>query len=206
MSHKQQSEQVSALIDAELSDQELDAVLAQLSDPALQSDWATYQQIGDILRSDDLAFQFSADFNQRLSARLAEEPGMIAAPKRTVTATLTQRYWWAGGGFAVAAMLSWLFLPVLQQQELAPQLAQQSGVNAINRVNPGAPTLARASATRADEVKTAAESGRNPEEMQILRDSRLDSYLMAHQRYSPSLNQSGAYVARANVTNAASAK
>ncbi len=195
-----QLEQISALMDAEVSDQELDAVLAQLADAEGQADWAVYQQIGDLLRSDDLAYEFSADFNQRLSQRLAEEP-TILAPKARVAATSGLRhYLWGGGGFAVAAMLSWLFIPALQHQQAEPGLNQQI---ALSQTRSAEPALTRAStAVAAPAAKVSADN----EELQILRDPKLDSYLMAHQRYSPSLNQGAAYVSRANVVNAASAK
>lgn len=206
MSHKLQSEQISALIDAELPDHEIDALLQQLADPENQADWAIYQQIGDVLRSDDLACEFSADFTQRFAARLAAEPAIIAAPRPSKSSPTPQRYWWAGGGFAVAAMLSWLFLPMLSEPTPSTQLAQHSSATQLNRVSQAGVLVQRATNSRASEAKADTDSERNPEELQLLRDPKLDSYLMAHQRYSPSLNQPGAYVARANVTNAASAK
>jgi len=208
MNDKQkQLEQISALIDAELSDQELDAALAQLADAESQADWALYQQIGDVLRSDDLAYEFSADFNQKLMQRLAEEPTVLAPSARTPNRGRLAHLLWGSGGFAVAAMLSWLFLPALQHQPAAPAGAEQLALSGSTKSAQSPASITRASSQlNSATVKNTADAERAVEDLQVLRDPKLDSYLMAHQRYSPSLNQSGVYVSRTNVVNATSDK
>jgi len=47
-------EQISALADGELVDQQIDIALAVLRKPEEQVTWDLYHQIGDVLRSDEM--------------------------------------------------------------------------------------------------------------------------------------------------------
>ena len=70
---KKMRELVSALVDGEISDADLELAFASLMSSEGQQAWATYQQIADTLRHPD-APPLSDDFAARLAARLAAEP------------------------------------------------------------------------------------------------------------------------------------
>ena len=55
-------ERISAFADGECDDAHVDIVLAALREGAGKADWEIYHQIGDVLRSDDMAVQMSSGF------------------------------------------------------------------------------------------------------------------------------------------------
>jgi sigma-E factor negative regulatory protein RseA len=90
-------ERVSALMDGELSDEEAASMLSELkSDEVFMRHWRDYHLIADAMRGRP---QLSADFEARLSARLAQEP--------TVLAPIMKRHWKPGSlALSVAASFS----------------------------------------------------------------------------------------------------
>jgi len=69
------NEQVSQLMDGEADDAEAQRFFSALQDPEMQREWHTYHLIGDVLRDTSVV---SDDFMGRFSARLAEEPTVLA--------------------------------------------------------------------------------------------------------------------------------
>ena len=184
-------EQISALADGELSDAYVDMALAALRQADGRDAWDVYHQIGDIMRSDDMALTMSADFSTRMAARLDAEPAIIAAPL-AVTSQPSEQIAVGGGqpvrvgvigvrrtikrfalpGMAAAAVAAAAFIITPQAVVVSGPAAQQM-------------TLASASAVSDDHVVTHAG--------EVLRDSRMDEYLTAHQRFSPSLYSAAQY-------------
>ncbi|SFB82060.1 sigma-E factor negative regulatory protein [Collimonas sp. OK412] len=184
-------EQISALADGELSDAYVDMALAALRQADGRDAWDVYHQIGDIMRSDDMALTMSADFSARMAARLDAEPAIIAAPL-AVTSQPSEQIAVGGGqpvrvgvigvrrtikrfalpGMAAAAVAAAAFIITPQTVVVSGPAAQQM-------------TLASASAVSDDHVVTHAG--------EVLRDSRMDEYLTAHQRFSPSLYSAAQY-------------
>ncbi|WP_016833545.1 sigma-E factor negative regulatory protein, partial [Herbaspirillum lusitanum] len=78
-------EQISALADGELVDAHVSVALAVLRQPDEQATWDLYHQIGDVMRSEEMAFSLSDGFAAKMSARLDAEPTIIA-PQLTTTA------------------------------------------------------------------------------------------------------------------------
>ncbi|MBV8665693.1 MAG: sigma-E factor negative regulatory protein [Burkholderiaceae bacterium] len=203
--NKMGRENISALMDNELSDQELEAALASLPDlPADERDtWDLYHQIGDVMRSEDMAQTFSSGFSARLAARLEAEPVVVApaalrqvrerpngqgkpgfavprfalpvaAAAALALATYINPHWWNGTAEAPAGMAR---VETPQNITLAASNGAVAVADARNRAreNPadGAPDTAKGAV--------------------MLRDPRIDEYLLAHQRYSPSLYSTAQY-------------
>ena len=100
-------QQVSAFADGELPDRDVEATLAVLTAPGGRSDWDMYHQIGDTLRSETMALPLSAGFTDRLAARLAAEPPLLA-PRRRLRDRLSRA--WPMAVTAMAAALTGLVI------------------------------------------------------------------------------------------------
>lgn len=160
------------------------------SDPAARADWHTYQLIGDVLRSDDLASTPARDaaFLAGLRERLAAEPAVLApAPVAPAAA--------AGAARAAEA-------PIVRarraQRWLMPAAAAAgfvavAGVLVVTRTaGPGAADEAWMAGVRApagaQTVSLPAGGGAAPQgqalviEGRLIRDPRLDAYLDAHRQ------------------------
>jgi sigma-E factor negative regulatory protein RseA len=160
-------EQISAFADNELSDGHADIALAALRQQDGRDTWNLYHQIGDALRSDDLNTQLSADFAARMFARLdAEATIMVPADKRVNVAKEVSIRRFAMPGMAAAVAVA-AFLTV-------PQM-----------MTPNAPAVTAAVAP--ETIMVASKDG------DVLRDPRIDDYLLAHQRFSPSVYSSAQY-------------
>ncbi|WP_274381748.1 sigma-E factor negative regulatory protein [Noviherbaspirillum saxi] len=196
-------EHISALADGELADQQLDAALAELRDDDAQSDWAIYHQIGDLLRSDDMAVNISADFGARLAARLDAEPTIIAPAALNAQTQAdsaekaenlsntshgnmksTRKRWALPGMVAAAAMATVAFVATPQLMvALKGSSGSAEGTNLASRD----PSI-NAQANGATAVMTSSANGEI-----IMRDARIDDYLFAHQRFSPSVYSTAQY-------------
>ena len=66
---KMTHEHISAFADSELAEKEITRVLSSLRVPEQREAWDVYHRIGDILRSEDLAYEMRPD----AQAKMAEE-------------------------------------------------------------------------------------------------------------------------------------
>lgn len=182
-------EQISALADGELPGEHIDVALAALRNKEGKADWDIYHQIGDMLRSDDMDVNLSPGFASRLSARLDAEPTVMApvlAPlgERTASAASAgkARRWALPSMAAATAMATVAFFTT-------PQL-----MVALNgEAELSEPAIKMASGTEsAGMVAASAPDG------VVLRDPRIDDYLMAHQRISPSVYSTAQFARSAN--------
>lgn len=192
-------EQISAMADGELVDRQLDAALATLREKTAQDTWEIYHQIGDVLRSDDMAVTLSGGFAARMTARLDAEP-TIVAPTTHVGAddarssqqikgnVRSTRQWRVPGMVAAAAMAAVAFIAT-------PQLmvALQGGEDVVDKPMAilGEVTVPGKVAS-AGVQQTAVEISPVSEGV-VLRDPRIDDYLFAHQRFSPSVYSTAQY-------------
>jgi sigma-E factor negative regulatory protein RseA len=196
-------EEISAFADGELARHRCDEVARKLRQPAEQNCWNVYHQIGDALRSDDMANGLSSGFLMRLTARLDLEPAIISRPaekevvnpEMVIPLDAVQSLRVSGGrwtasrkffvpGLAAAAAVVYLGLPkVMVATNFAGsrpsiELAVQSGA-AGNKFS----------------GLMVAQNGNSPlpERAEVLRDSQMDEYLLAHQQFSPSLYSSAQF-------------
>lgn len=194
-------EQISALADGELADSQFAIALAALRNVDRQADWDTYHQIGDVLRSDDMAFAMSDDFSSRMAARLAAEPTIVApaparepqmAPQIAVASQaapvgLFRRF--AMPGMAAAAVATAVFVTtphlLVAKKDSAPGTG--AAIVMVANSSPAKPEARETVAVEANMVSLDQQDG------EVLRDPRIDEYLMAHQRFSPSVLSSAQY-------------
>ena len=138
--------------------------------------WQAYQLIGDVLRSDDLACAPARDraFLQRLSARLDDEPAVLA-PRPLPVAAKGRPGWvmpvaLAAGVMALATVLVLAVGPDGGAAS-APTLAAAPAGGAQATVQPASTTVAEAM----------------PPGGRVVRDAQLDHYLRAHRDYAAAL-------------------
>lgn len=163
-------ERISAFADGECGDAEADIALAALHGEGEKADWELYHQIGDVLRSDDMAVGLSPGFSARMAARLEAEPlhmppEEIQSSRKTVRTENYRR--WALPGMAAAAAAAAIAFVATPQLLVATRTPQPEAAG----------TTMTASATDGT----------------VLRDERIDDYLLAHQRFSPSVFSTAQY-------------
>ncbi len=210
-------EQISALADGELVDAHVNMALTVLRQPEEQVTWDLYHQIGDVLRSEEMAFSLSDGFAAKMSARLDAEPTIIA-PQLTTTAAeqimvpvavndatasnvvrlapmrkrFVRRFVMPGAAAAAAIVAVVLVTGPQQSSTLAGASAPVAGTVATMATVTVPSAIATVAATSAAppggaSISSLAQQG------EVARDPRIDDYLLAHQRFSPSMYSSAQY-------------
>lgn len=195
-------EQISAFADGELADSHMELLLVALRQPEGRNTWDVYHQIGDVLRSEEMGFSLSSDFAARMASRLDAEPTIVAprvsqamTEQRQAAAVdaatakgLVRRF--AFPGVAAAAVATFALV-------VGPQLMTAFTGGALDG---GKPSLVAAKATGSQGISSApAMPGRlitttmAQQDGSVLRDPRIDDYLLAHQRFSPSVFSTAQY-------------
>lgn len=189
-------EQISAFADSELACQHVDMALAVLRQSEGRADWEIYHQIGDVLRSDDMALALSPGFAARMAARLEAEPTIVApviptqSEEQTVAAATVRRTtkrWAMPSMVAATAMAALAFITTPQ---LMVAMKSEPATGELTQVATSAP-IPEESAVVAASI---------PEGV-VLRDPRIDDYLLAHQRFSPSVYSTAQYARSATFSN-----
>lgn len=203
-------EALSALADGEAQSQEVARACAAWRDHAdARANWAAYQLIGDVMRSEDLAQASSGEaFLKNFRERLAQEPVVLAPSaaqaQRAVQEQVAARHQlkplkrraWAGpvgvaAGFVlvVGAMLSTQILPSGPQggdANLAQSGAVQGGVLSLANSGQWSASGFVPDASHATTLTLGGASFQQPGEVVLIRNPQLDQAL-AFQR----ANQSG---------------
>ena len=158
-------ERISALMDDEGSESELDRDMVRLrTDSVLRRTWDTYHLIGDALRGD-----VAPGLCARVSERLAAEPTVLAPQRRKVDARAAQIGLSAAAGVAGIALVAWLALP--QWQSEPRQVAAVPPPAAVAAV------VATPASPAASPVTPVAVG--------------VENYLLAHQRFSHAIAMQG---------------
>lgn len=176
-------ERISVFADGETSDDQLEIALADLRQDKGKASWALYHTIGDILRSDEMDTPLSASFSAGLAARLAAEPVLIAPHIANKSRQAgVRRFALPGVLAAAAAAVAFVGTPQLlvafQESKLAVPSVAVVGGGGVERT-----------------ALAGTQSG------SALRDQGIDEYLMAHQRFSPSVYSSAQYARSATFAN-----
>lgn len=197
--NKMTQEQISALVDDELADEYVDQALVALRKTDGRVAWDVYHQIGDVLRSDDMAHEFSPGFTARLMDKLDAEPTVVAPQAKPIP--VQQPMVAAGGIRAHSAAASFRRIAVPTAIAAAAAFALISSPQLLVAMKGGAsdkmapvmvaskekPATLEQVAARDVTVTTATQNG------VVLRDPRIDEYLLAHQRFSPAWNSTAQY-------------
>lgn len=156
-------EEISALMDGELEPSQAQSQLARLKqESALRERWHEFHLVGDAMRGERL---LSDGFNDRLSARLAQEPTVLAPrrfarPSRPLTYALS-----AAASVAAVAFVAWVALgptgPLSQQPGLTAAVSKPVPVPAV-----AVPDV--------------------PVQVSLPAEGAINAYLFAHQGFSPS--------------------
>jgi sigma-E factor negative regulatory protein RseA len=178
-------ERISALTDGELEGAQAELALAALHSPEARAQWDIYHRVGDMLRSSDMASDMSAGFAARMAAALEREPAIVAPAPASAgrhdgkhDPKHAKRRWLLPGMAAAAAAAAVAFVTT-------PHLLM------TEQNQPAMPAIASgATATQVAAVPVVPAAG--PEGV-VLRDARIDDYLLAHQRFSPSVFSAAQY-------------
>ena len=116
---------ISALMDGELAGQDAQGALEALRiEGEARESWRTYHLISDSMRDSRL---LSAGFAARLSARLAEEPTVLAPRARPI---LEQRRWQVLSAAASIAAVGFVSLAFFSQEPAVPAPQAAAGAAA----------------------------------------------------------------------------
>ncbi|MDY7578495.1 RseA family anti-sigma factor [Herbaspirillum sp. RTI4] len=205
--------QISALVDSEQLENSMHVSLAGLHNPDARAAWDVYHQIGDVLRSDDMAFSFSDKFSARMWGLLEAEPTYITLKDSIATAThlnstsvsgnnqssrMTRRI--AGSGVVTVIAVAALIFMVKPESSLHPVLTQV--MLPASATNPVWPTVSATPSNKSlflTADKLSADNEGLPglaslaQQGDVVRDPRIDNYLLAHQRFAPHPNNSTEY-------------
>lgn len=218
---KMTHEHISAFADSELTDQEFAAVLVALRDPVRREAWDVYHRIGDVLRSEDLAYEMRPQAQQRMTALLDAEP-IVFVPARTGNRSkrltpdfeqlaveqgstalmrIGKHFFRPGLAVAAAAAVAFFAAPPLM-------VAFNGWSSDVSRfASSGSPVMAavekgniklKASAATKDTVDTVAYVTDTSSSNAMLQDSNVDEYLFAHQRFSRSGYSNAQYASPAS--------
>jgi sigma-E factor negative regulatory protein RseA len=191
-------EDLSALIDGELGANHVQRLCtAWRNEPASRETWHAYSLIGDVLRSEDLASAGARDecFLRDFRRRLSVEP-VVLSPHSTapvldnmvpVASRLgSVRSWRAPAAMAAGLMVAVGAMVVTQVPQQSP-LAETAPLAAVSPSNSFGTTPA---APRVAVLNSPLDSSPAPTELvfdgQVIRDPRLDRYLLAHKQFSGS--------------------
>lgn len=152
------------------------------ADEDARRSWHAYHLIGDVLRSGDLANPPGRDraFLQRLSARLDDEPAVLAPARLPAAGPARRRQGWAVPAALAAGVMALATVLVL---ELGPSGGGTSVPNLA--ATPAVPTTVAGAAPPVAAPAAAPELA--PQGGRVVRDAQLDRYLRAHRDYATAL-------------------
>jgi sigma-E factor negative regulatory protein RseA len=176
-------EQLSALVDGEAEASEVQRACALWRDDAsLRTTWHSYQLIGDVLRSDQLASAASKDaaFLTGLRVKLAHEP-VVLAPEPAQASAPRSKVWRSSAAVAAGFVA---VIGVVSVMQFPGGSSTDGGLTAGGGVLVAPASLQTVSAgesgSNAGEPPSVVLNGR------LIRDARLDQYLAVHKKFGGS--------------------
>ncbi|MCW8907736.1 MAG: sigma-E factor negative regulatory protein [Sedimenticola sp.] len=167
------NEQVSALLDDELSPGEASRILDSLvDDPGLHARWDRYHLIGDVMRGE--AVRFSADSVAQRVRQSLDQQGTDLPAMNPISISRARRFRgrWVKPASGAALAASVAILSVLAFPELTRYTADEGEVLASKQAMPGAAPILVESRTR----------WKNLKEPKV--ESKLNRYLIDHNEFA----------------------
>ncbi len=150
-------EQISALLDDELSQQERSQIVEQMSEQKqLRDKWDRYNLISDVIRG-DAGERVSPSLADRVRAQVDNEPAILAAPKPVNTAPAWAR---PVAGTALAASVAVLAV-IAAPQLLNPETATSPQVATTKAVQPNYVQLAPAPSAQGYQLVNSTQYNRS---------------------------------------------
>jgi sigma-E factor negative regulatory protein RseA len=120
------NEKISRLMDGELDDAELPAVLAAIKDPTHAQAWACYHAIGEALRGETPGAAWACGIPRALAVRLASEPTVLA-PRRRVAERASSWAFATAATLAAVGVVGWTAYSMIDETPAALARAGQAG-------------------------------------------------------------------------------
>ena len=173
------SEQLSALIDGELTEAEAARLIGTLkSNDHLRQTWNMFHLVGDALCK---VPQVSAEFSAKVARQLASEPTVLAPPRKLTAQPAPRFALPIAASVAAMSLVGVLAWQIVQLNQRAAPLALAAAPASVQQVaqakSENTPVLQIASAQMPNRVKFS-KAASNP-------------YLLAHQEFSPTYAMEG---------------
>lgn len=128
---------ISALMDGELFDDEADGCLASLKPSSeARTDWAVYHLIGDVLRQPE---HIPSDLSVTVRARMQDEPTVLAPRTRMVQQKARHFALSAAATLAAVGIVAWMSLRISPEANLQTAAISQTAIRpASMQLQPGA--------------------------------------------------------------------
>jgi sigma-E factor negative regulatory protein RseA len=166
-------EQLSACLDGELADQELDLLVKRVGrDAQLRQSMVRYALIGEAMRGQAQAP--SKQFVDRLFATIESEPAIHAVPVRRGSAASFKRIARPLSGLAIAASVAFALLSI--QRIAQPPAAQNAAPLAVAAAVPSSPEPSYVVPASTQDVS-------------FVPATRLTNYVVAHSEYTSPLSR-----------------
>jgi len=127
-------EEISRLMDGEISDEEFAAAYSRLTQNDGMAQWVSYHVIGDSMRGSG---RMCEGFSQRFALRLANEPTVLA-PQAKQNRPLAYA-WAAAAGVAAVSLVGWVAFGTMQTQPAAMAKAGEAASVRAAAVRPQVP-------------------------------------------------------------------
>ena len=128
------NEELSRLMDGDLTDDEIERVVGECRRPDALSAWACYHIIGDSLRGTHGVSSFAAS---RISQALASEPTVLA-PRRLSVRPAASWAWAAAATVAAVTVVGWTAMSLTETPGTAVAKAREAAAVTAAQVRPQA--------------------------------------------------------------------
>ncbi|MBD1389996.1 anti-sigma factor [Neiella sp. HB171785] len=172
-------ERVSALVDEQLDDKMIDALL---DDPELQDQWARHHRVSDAVRGDDVSL-LSTDFAASVSAAIEQEPTVLAPKPAKAKSTVkvpgkVVRMFRQVGQYAIAATVA--AVAIVGVQQTGQDAAEEQPLPILN-TNPVVGVSASPVSLNATSVNSNAQSQAEARQRLIEQRRRINAYFQDHE-------------------------
>jgi|GEM_PF-2257629 Negative regulator of sigma E activity len=120
-------ERISAFMDGNLPEDDVQTLLVELRDEENLKIWDEYHRIGDVLRDGENTAETSPDLTKRILAALENEPALQGATRDRAATNeksypFTYRAWAMAAAIVIALATGWMMSSLVGQQESSQQL------------------------------------------------------------------------------------